>query len=112
MSEATTLSTELGPAEITLTVRGRFDGSTVGLVRAAVHAVIEDSTADLRIDVSDISWIDVPALAVIADAHRRLRAQGRRVELRGANDRIRRVLAVTGLSRVIPVHRSDPHLVA
>ena len=96
---------------ITIAVPGRFDGSTVGLVRQALHAVIQESTADVTIDLG-ADWVDVPALAVLADAHWRLRAQHRRLVICAASDHVRRVLAVTGLNRVIQVLSNSSHLVA
>jgi anti-anti-sigma factor len=102
MSIPDTSNADAGPVVIRITVPGRFDGSTVALVRQALHAVIEESSADVALDLS-ADWIDVPALAVLAHAHQRLRAQDRRLVVCASSDRVRRVLAVTGLNRVIPV---------
>lgn len=99
------------PAVITITVPGRFDGSTVAFVRQALHAVIEESTADVVIELG-AEWIDMPALAVLAHAHRRLRTQQRRLVVAASSDGVRRVLAVTGLNRVIPVQPRVRHMVA
>jgi anti-anti-sigma factor len=96
---------------ITVGVPGRFDGSTVALVRQALAAVIDESSADVTIDLG-ADWIDMPALAVLAHAHRRLRAQNRRLVVCASSDRVRRVLAVTGLSRVIAVQAHTRHMVA
>jgi anti-sigma B factor antagonist len=110
---ATTSSTQQQErARVVIAVRGRFDGSTVGHVRAALHAAIEETSADILVDVHDVGWIDLPALAVLADAHRRLRVQDRRLVLSACSDQIRRVLAVTRLNRVIPVERGSAHLAA
>lgn len=100
-----------GPAVVTVTVPGRFDGSTVGLVRLALDAAIDESTADVTIELG-AQWIDLPALAVLAHAHLRLRAQGRRLAVVASSDSVRRVLAVTHLSRVIPVQPRAQVMVA
>lgn len=104
-------SVDAGRVVVVVAVPGRFDGSTVGLVRQALHSVIEESSADVTIDLG-ADWIDLPALAVLAHAHRRLRAQNRRLVIGCSSDSVRRVLAVTGLSRVIAVQPRTPHLVA
>lgn len=96
---------------VTITVRGRFDGSTVALVRQALHAAISESSADVTIDLG-ADWIDMPALAVLAHAYRQLHEQDRRLLVYASSDRVRRVLAVTGLSRVIAVRPRAAHLVA
>jgi anti-anti-sigma factor len=54
----------------------------------------------------------MPALAVLAHAYRQLHEQDRRLLVYASSDRVRRVLAVTGLSRVIAVRPRTAHLVA
>ena len=111
MSSITAPGARADRASVTISVPGRFDGSTVAMVRQAVHAVIAESDADVTIELAS-DWIDMPALAVLAHAHRQLRAQNRRLVVCAASVRVRRVLAVTGLNRVIPVQAHGAHLVA
>jgi anti-anti-sigma factor len=111
MSSITAPGARADRASVTISVPGRFDGSTVGLVRQALHAVIGESDADVTIELAS-DWIDMPALAMLAHAHRQLRAQHRRLVVCAASVRVRRVLAVTGLNRVIPVQSHATHLVA
>jgi len=111
MSSTTAPGAGADRATITITVPGRFDGSTVGLVRQTLHSVIAESHADVTIDLAS-DWIDMPALAMLAHAHRQLRSQNRRLVVCAASVRVRRVLAVTGLNRVIPVQAHAAHLVA
>lgn len=90
---------------VTVQVVGRFDGSTVPLVRAALHEAVDDGDEDVLLDISGVDWIDLPALALLADTQRRLRERGRRLRLRGCEPRVRRALAVTRLNRLIDVER-------
>ncbi|CAN5197263.1 MAG: STAS domain-containing protein [Nocardioidaceae bacterium] len=91
---------------VTVQVVGRFDGSTVPLVRSALRQAVEDSDGDVLLDISGVDWIDIPALALLADTQRRLRGRGRRLQLRGCEPRVRRALAVTRLNRVIAIERA------
>ncbi len=88
-----------------VSVVGRFDGSTVPLVRSALHAAVHTGDGDVLLDISGVDWIDVPALALLADTQRRLRARGRQLRLRGCEPRVRRALVVTRLSRLIAIER-------
>ncbi len=90
---------------VTVQVVGRFDGSTVPLVRAALRPAVEDNDGDVLLDISGVDWIDIPALALLADTERRLRGRGRRLRLRGCEPRVRRALAVTRLNRRIAIER-------
>lgn len=104
----TTAATDSMPRSqrpVTVQVVGRFDGSTVPLVRAALREAVTGSDGNIQLDISGVAWIDVPALALLADTQRRLRACGRRLQLRGCEPRVRRALAVTRLNRLIEVER-------
>jgi len=90
---------------VTVQVVGRFDGSTVPLVRAALHEALAAGDEDVLLDITGVDWVDIPALALLADTQRRLRARGRALRLRGCEPRVRRALAVTRLNRIIAVER-------
>ena len=90
----------------TLTLCGRLDASSVGDVRASLNQLIDTTTSEnIVVDLSEIDVIDVTGLGMLAAAHRRLERSGRSLILRGCADHVRRVLAVTGLARVMNVER-------
>jgi anti-sigma B factor antagonist len=89
----------------TLALSGRLDASSVGDVRASIERVIDGGADDVVVDMSGVDVIDVVGLGVLAAAHRRLERAGRHLILRGCADHVRRVLAVTRLSRVMHVER-------
>jgi anti-sigma B factor antagonist len=93
--------------ETVLHVTGRLDGTSVSEARQRLHTAIATTGGDVIVDVSDMEWVDVTGLAVLVDAHRRLRSQDRRLVLRGCGPRVRRALAVTRLSRVMSIERGE-----
>jgi anti-sigma B factor antagonist len=94
----------------TLALRGRLDASSVGQVRASLDRLIDGGAGDVVVDMSGVDVIDVTGLGVLAAAHRRLERTGRQLILRGCADHVRRVLAVTRLSRVMHVERVARHV--
>jgi anti-sigma B factor antagonist len=96
----------------TLALGGRLDASSVGEVRASLDQLIDASVDDVVVDMSGVDVIDVTGLGVLAAAHRRLERAGRQLILRGCADHVRRVLAVTRLSRVMHVERVLRHVSA
>jgi len=96
----------------TLALSGRLDASSVGEVRACLDRLIDTSADDVVVDMSGVDVIDVTGLGVLAGAHRRLERAGRQLILRGCADHVRRVLAVTRLSRVMHVERVLRHVSA
>jgi anti-sigma B factor antagonist len=89
----------------TLAVRGRLDASSVGDIRAALYGLIDTRRDDVVVDLSQVDLIDATGLGMLAAAHRRLARTGRQLILRGCSDHVRRVLAVTRLTRVMHVER-------
>ena len=90
----------------TLPLSGRLDASSVGEARASLNRLIDATGTtgqDVVVDLSRVDVIDVTGLGMLAAAHRRLERDGRHLILRGCADHIRRVLAVTRLSRVMHV---------
>jgi anti-sigma B factor antagonist len=93
------------PAADTLILSGRLDASSVEDVRARLNRLIDTTSGTVIVDLAGIDVIDVTGLGMLAGAHRRLERSGRRLVLRGCADHVRRVLAVTRLSRVMHVER-------
>jgi anti-sigma B factor antagonist len=60
----------------------------------------------LLVDVSGLTFIDSSALHEIVRAHRQLRANGCELALISPGPAVARVLQLTGLDQVIPVHSS------
>jgi anti-sigma B factor antagonist len=86
-----------------LALSGRLDGSSVREVRESVERLIAATDGDVVVDLTRVDVIDAVGLGMLAAAHRRLEREGRHLVLRGCAGNVRRVLAVTGLRRVLHV---------
>ncbi len=87
-----------GPHGIVVT--GEVDAHTAGLLREELtreETISEPPHSDLRIDMSQVTFIDSSGLRVILDAHQTLQRDGRRLILVAASGPVARVIAVTGL---------------
>ena len=63
----------------------------------------------LLVDISGLTFIDSAALHQLVQAHRRLRADGGRLELVGPTQPVARILQLSAIDQVIPVRSSaDP----
>ena len=60
----------------------------------------------LLVDVSGLAFIDSAALHQIVQAHRKLRADGCRLELVGPSPAVARILQLSAIDQVIPVRAS------
>jgi anti-sigma B factor antagonist len=60
----------------------------------------------LLVDASGLTFIDSAALHQIVQAHRKLRADGGRLELVGPSPAVARILQLSAIDQVIPVRAS------
>ena len=81
----------------------RLDGSSVPAARVALHRAIDDAPGDVVVEMTDVEWIDVTGLGMLAAAHERLRRRGHQLVLHHPSPALRRTLAVTRLGRVLTI---------
>jgi anti-anti-sigma factor len=89
----------------TLVLSGSFDARSTWMVRRAIYEHLDGLDHDVVIDLSDVEFVDVTALKVLAVATRQASRSGQRVTLRGCNGAVRRLLHMTHLIRVVEVER-------
>lgn len=83
-----------------LTVAGELDQP--GAVR--LRAVLDDAVAPgvrVTLDLSRVTHLSTPALAVLVHGYRRLRDTGGALVLDAVSEQVERVLVVSGLDRLI-----------
>lgn len=81
-------------------VSGEIDISTAPYLRRAL-AEIQNSAADVAVDLSAVEYLDSSGLNVFVEAHRRASDDGGRFVLVGVGDGPRRLMQLTGLERVL-----------
>ncbi|MFG1951823.1 STAS domain-containing protein [Micromonospora sp. NPDC048830] len=85
---------------------GEIDIATVGALRSALWAA--PSRPLLRLDLSGVRLLSTAGVRALVAAHRRIRARGGVLVLVDPAPTVARVLRVTGLHRVIPIHQGAP----
>lgn len=100
MRAPSTVLSVVRPTGPHLTVAGELDPP--GAVR--LRAVLDDTLvpgARLTLDLSRVTHLSMPALAVLVHSYRRLRDSGGTLVLEAVSDHVERLLTVSGLSRVL-----------
>ncbi len=87
---------------------GEVDLATAPAVRGRLHELADGGARHLVVDLARVSFLDSIGLGVLVAAYRRLRDRDPPGSLRlaGASDRVARVLELTGLLGIMPVHAS------
>ena len=88
----------------TLVLAGAFDGRSTWQVRTALYDLLA-SYDDVVVDLTDVTWVDVTALRVLAVASWQAHRDSQLLTLRGCNGSVRRLLHMTHLIRLVDVER-------
>jgi anti-anti-sigma factor len=98
---------ELTVNDQTLSLRGHFDVRSTGKVRDALYAQIENTEADVVVDLAGVEAMDATALRVLAAAGKLMERDGRSLILRGCRPALRRVITLSRLRCVVNVERAS-----
>jgi len=86
--------------------RGEIDLATAPLLRDALHAALQDELRLVAVDLDEVAFLGAHGLDALLDGHRAATARGVGFVLAGGHRPARRVLALTGLSGVLPLAES------
>ena len=84
----------------TVTLHGRITVENSGEMRAALSKALSKKPAVVRVNLSDVSYIDTSGVATLVEAARIARKQGNRMILDGLHDQPRSLLEITHLDHL------------
>jgi len=94
------ISKKTEDAKIILAVTGRLDTVSAPQFQTAVADIPADAQ-ELLLDFGGLAYISSAGLRVILSAHKTMRARGGRLVISGANEIVREVFDMTGLSDLL-----------
>lgn len=83
-----------------LTLRGELDAHSAPELRARLHALIDEGSGRLIVDLAGVTFLDSTILGLLVGALRRMRESGGELLLVYPPEPARRIFAFTGLERV------------
>jgi anti-sigma B factor antagonist len=94
----------------TIIAAGEIDLATVNKLRSAITDAMQRGALHLTLDLAEVSYIDSSGLGTLIGAHKRLASAGGTLVVRCAQARVLRLLAITGLDRVLTLttHVDEP----
>ncbi|MFM7718450.1 MAG: STAS domain-containing protein [Actinomycetota bacterium] len=87
-------------------IRGEVDLYTSPQLREAIERVANDGVVRILVDLTGVSFMDSSGLGVLVGSLKRSRERGGDLALVCQEGSILRVLTITGLDRVFPIHAS------
>lgn len=83
--------------QITVSLRGELDLSTVGKVQDELRRVEASEASVVVLDLSSLTFLDSTGLRAVITAHERAHEQGRRFVIVRGPDAVQRVFTITRL---------------
>ena len=85
-------------------MRGEIDAVAIPSLAGCLDGAVAAGLRHVVLDMADVSFIDSVGLAAVVAARRRLDANGGTLSVRRPSPHVCKLLEITGLTRVIPVH--------
>ena len=77
-----------------------------------VRQLVEDGARKLVIDLAAVSYIDSASIGCLMDIHRLLKDRAGAVKLSGLQPRVETMLSMTGVHKIVDVHRAEADALA
>lgn len=89
-----------------LSVRGEVDLYTSPQLREAIDRGVGESASRVLVDLTAVNFMDSSGLGVLVGSLKRSRERGGELALVCTEGSVLKVLTITGLDRVFPIHAS------
>jgi len=86
-----------------LAVRGELDLFNASELKAVFARCIEAGRIRIIVDLAETTFVDSSGLSVLMDAFKRLRSRDGTLAIVNLNERIARILAITGLDQTFTI---------
>jgi len=97
------VTAEVADAAATVAVRGEVDVYTAPQLRECLYDVIRKGGTRVVLDLTEMTFIDSTGLGVIVGSLKRLREAGGDLVLKAPSRSTRKVLEITGLTRILEI---------
>ncbi len=91
---------------VVVTAAGDIDVYTAPRLKRALTEEIDRGHHHIVLDMTQVKFMDSTGLAVMVGGLKKVKAKHGTLELAGPNDQIRRILTITDLVKILPVHDS------
>jgi anti-anti-sigma factor len=79
---------------------------------AAVRQLVEQGGTKILVDLSAVTYLDSASIGCLMDIYRLLREQTGELKLCGLTPRVETMISMTGMHRLIDIHRDEKEALA
>jgi anti-anti-sigma factor len=91
-------------AKLTYPVLSSFFSEVRQRIEAGAHKVV--------IDLAGVSYLDSASIGCLMDVHRLLQERGGALRLSGLQPRVETMISMTGVHKIVPLHREEEDALA
>ena len=94
---------EHGPTTV-VGITGEIDLETATKLRTVLEQLVAADRVDLVLDLAGLEFVDSTGLGILVGCLKAVRQRDGWIRIAAVNERILRLLTITGLERILPVH--------
>jgi anti-sigma B factor antagonist len=87
-------------------IDGEIDVAVAGILAEELESTVEACSPMLLVDLTNVTFMDSSALSTLIRVHKYATVRGGGLRLVGPNARVSRLLSITHVDQVLPVHES------
>jgi anti-anti-sigma factor len=96
-----------GDVHVVRVQEGKLTYPVLSSFFAEVRQRVDDGARKLVIDLSAVTYIDSACIGCLMDVHRLLQEKGGAVRLSGLQPRVETMISMTGVHKIVEVHREE-----
>lgn len=101
------VTTSLDPRHAYVRAEGEIDLATVTRLRTAIIDALAAGVRDIELDLDAVTYLDSSGLGTLVGAHKRIQALGGTLRVHCTQERVLRLLRITGIDRVLTIEQPD-----
>ena len=90
-------------ATVILSIAGRLDTITSSQLKSELESIFAKGAYNLTLDLKELDYISSAGVGAFLDAYQKVTSLSKKLKITGANDSVKEILTMTGLTRVIDI---------
>lgn len=86
-----------------INIEGELDVSTADKLKEYLHKLADEQVLDMKIDLSNLDYIDSTGLGVMIGVLKKLRSEEKEIYIINPKSNVKKIFTITGLDKIFKV---------
>lgn len=86
-----------------INIEGELDVSTADKLKEYLHKLADEQVLDMKIDLSNLDYIDSTGLGVMIGVLKKLRSEEKEIYIINPKGNVKKIFTITGLDKIFKV---------